>query len=135
MSPSTTARLTIAATILCATSGCFLAPSDPAGPSIGIRVDGGVLSAYVPLCPGEKVLDASVSDPNGDGRELWSAKGPPHPTAKLVRLGGSGWREQTGSYEYEGQEILMDVGGTERSYGAGFLGDPLPTDLPPAPTN
>jgi hypothetical protein len=130
MKMSTAARLAIAATVLGSSTGCFLAPSDPAGPSIGIRVDDGVLTVYVPLCPGEKVLDASVDDPRGDGKQLWSTKAPTHPTAKVVRLGGAGWKEQTGSYQYDNQELTMDIGATKRSYGAGILDEPLLKNLP-----
>jgi hypothetical protein len=130
MNTSLAARLAIAATTLGVASGCFLAPSDPEGPSIGVRVDDGVLSVYLPLCPGEKVLDGLVGDPRGDGKELWSAKGPTHPTAKLVRLGGTGWKEQSGSYRYDGQDITLDVDATKRSYGAGFIDESAVKDLP-----
>ncbi|GAA0925794.1 hypothetical protein GCM10009554_05530 [Kribbella koreensis] len=122
-------RLAIAAAVLAAASGCFL-PGDPVGPSIGIRVDDGVLTVYVPLCPGEKVLGATLDDPSGDGKQLWSAKGPAHPTSKVVRLGGADWKQQTGSYKYDNQEVTMDIDATKRSYGGGVIEEPLLKDLP-----
>jgi hypothetical protein len=124
------ARVAIAATILCVTSGCFL-PAHPEGVNIGLRVDDGVVTLYIPLCAGEKVATAYLDDPLGDGKELWRAEGPADPAAKVVRLGGPGWKSQSGSYRYDGHEIGVGVelASTDRGYGSGVMGK-LRTDLP-----
>jgi hypothetical protein len=75
-------------------------------------------------------MNSSFVARRGDGKQLWTANGPTHPTAKVIRLGGSGWKEQTGSYRYENQEITMDIDATHRSYGGGIIDDPLLKDLP-----
>lgn len=111
-------------------TGCFL-PGDPEGVLIGIRVDDGVVSAYLPLCPGERVTGAEASDPRGDGRVLWTGKGPSDPKAKVVQINGTGWREQTGSFRSDGKaEFGIDVDTTQGAYGAGGLVK-IATDLPP----
>lgn len=110
-------------------TGCFL-PGDPEGVGIGLRVDDGIISLYLPLCAGEKVAGAYLDDPRGDGKRLWHAEGPADPTSKVVQLGGTGWKKQTGSYQYGSHELSMGVDGPKRSYGAGGI-DRLPTDLPP----
>ncbi|MEU4394579.1 hypothetical protein [Kribbella sp. NPDC023855] len=130
MKPPTVARLAIAATICCSATGCFLAPSDPEGVNIGLRVDDGVVTLYVPLCPGEKVTAAYLDNPLGDGQRLWTGQGPTDPTSKVIRLGDPGWKKQSGSYRYDGTEIAVGVDGPDHSYGAGIIGK-IPTDLPP----
>lgn len=130
MKPSRVARLAVAATILCATTGCFL-PAHPGGVSIGLRADDGLVTLYVPLCAGERVASAYLDDPLGDGKQLWRGEGPAAPAAKVVRLGGPGWKGQTGSYRYDGHEIAVGVelASVDIGYSAGIMGK-LRTDLP-----
>ncbi|MFI5712269.1 hypothetical protein [Kribbella sp. NPDC051620] len=130
MKPSIAARSAVAATILCTVSGCFL-PAHPEGVSIGLRVDDGVVTLYIPLCAGQKIAWAYLDDPLGDGKQLWRGDGPTDPAAKVVRLGGSGWKSQTGSYRYDGHEIGVGVelADVDFGYGAGVTRK-LRSDLP-----
>lgn len=118
------------AAIGAAVTGCFFAPSDPEGPAIGLRVDDGVLTVYVPLCPGESVKSAEVDLPQGNGKVVMTVKGPTEPESAVVRFDATGWRRVSGSFRYTGQEFGVSVIGTVRYYGAGIFDRKIPGDLP-----
>ena len=63
------------ATVGAVVTGCF-APGDPEGVAIGMRVDDGVLTVYVPLCPGESVTSAEVDLPQGNGKRVLTVEEP-----------------------------------------------------------
>jgi len=111
-------------------TGC-IAPSDPAGVPVGLRVDGGVISMYAPLCPGETVTSANIDLPQGNGKQVWTGEGPLRPDSKVVRFDQSGWKKTTGSFRYTGQDFSINVSGTVQSYGAATGTRKLPSDLPP----
>ena len=111
-------------------TGCF-APSDPAGPPVGVRIEQGLVVLYLPLCPGEKLVSGQIDEPVGNGRTLWRGEQPAHPEGKVVRLGSPDWGQQTGGFSYHGQTFSFDVEGTARIYGGGADRWRIPVDLPP----
>ena len=117
------------ATMCVVLAGCF-APGDPEGVPVGLRVDDGVISMYVPLCPGERVTSGNIDLPQGNGKRVWSGEDPLRPDSKLVRFDQTAWRKTTGSFRYTGQDFGIDVIGTVQSYGAGMGTRKLPGDLP-----
>jgi hypothetical protein len=111
-------------------TGC-IAPSDPLGPPVGLRVENGSLVTYLPLCPGERVTSAQIDDPAGNGKMLWRAEQPTRPEDKVVQLGGSGWAKQSGSFVYKGQDFSLNISGTSVTYGSSRDRRRLLEDLPP----
>lgn len=120
-----------AAVIGCVVVAGCLAPSDPEGPPVGIRVENGVLTVYMPLCPEERLVSAQVDDPHGNGTVLWKGERPAKPDEKIVQLGGSAWGQQSGAFIYNGQDFSLDITGTVRTYGSSRDGRRLIADLPP----
>jgi hypothetical protein len=117
------------ATVGAVVTGCF-APGDPEGVAIGMRVDDGVLTVYVPLCPGESVKSAEVDLFKGNGKRVLTVEEPIEPESKVVRLDTTAWRRVSGSFRYTGQEFGMNVISTAQTYGAAAVDRKIPTDLP-----
>jgi hypothetical protein len=101
------------ATVGAVVTGCF-APGDPEGVAIGMRVDAGVLTVYVPLCPGESVKSAEVDLSKGNGKRVLTVEEPIEPESKVVRLDTTAWRRVSGSFQYTGQEFGMNVSSLRR---------------------
>lgn len=117
------------ATVGAVVTGCF-APGDPEGVAIGMRVDDGVLTVYVPLCPGESVTSAEVDLPQGNGKRVLTVEEPIEPESKVVRLDATAWRRVSGSFRYTGQEFGLNAISAAQTYGAAAIDRKIPSDLP-----
>jgi hypothetical protein len=99
------------------TAGCIV--SDPELPSVGVRVDAGVIVLLVPACPGEHVRSVVIRKvlTDRDGPQVWSGTGFVGNAAKGIALDGRDWSVVHGSYRsVPWVDFEVEVAGG-RSYG------------------
>lgn len=107
----------IACAGLFACAGCV--PSDPGGASAGVRVDGGVFTLLIAVCPGELVESAAVRA-FAEEPKLWAGqdfKG----AGGIVRLAADSWTRAEGSYVGV-EAVSISVTTSERNYAAALDG-------------
>ena len=80
-------------------SGCVFAPSDPVLPDVGMRLDGGVLTVIVPLCPDDEIVSAAVSARSESvSPPSWTARDFRGEPENGIELSGEDWGEVVGDY-------------------------------------
>jgi hypothetical protein len=103
-------------------AGCGILPTEPVLPPVGVRLDNGVLSVIVPICPNDSVRSASVSRMAAESIPSdapWSATGFTGDQSRGIALGPQDWSSISGDYSgwtWFGVEVRTDG----HSYGGGF---------------
>lgn len=99
--------------------GCV--PSDPVLPSAGVRLDGQIVTLLVRMCPGERVVSASVTEMLADSLPppAWRASGFAGDQASSVvsvSFDSRSWNRATGNYA-ELSSYSPEVETDQRIYG------------------
>ncbi|WP_265520348.1 hypothetical protein [Oerskovia flava] len=128
-------RRSVLAPCLAGVAAALLAACLPVLPEqqpVGLRVDGGVISAVIPSCPGDAVLRAVVTpaDPNIELQAAWSAEELLTDASGVVVLDRTSWRTVRG--DYSGLAVFgVDVETESTGFGVPVDDPDSLRDLPP----
>lgn len=98
--PTRRSRATVAILLAVGVTGACVPWSDPAGPPIGMRMDGGVIRVLVPDCARWRPVSAEITPDSASTfpPPVWSASGFLGSTTVPIELGPASWQSTQGSY-------------------------------------